>query len=290
MLIFTILNLKDMSEFDFFDIAVKLYETKKTSENRPTSSKPPVSDTVCQHADIITENNIVICQDCGQEITHTVSHDKEWRYFSSSDGKKHADPNRTQPRKTEEKSIKKDVETMGFSEKIVALADELYSETTNGELLRGDSRLSVIFGCIYRAYELTNNHQPAEPLIAQIGITKKKALKGLKQVSLNATKYPTPCSTIITPICCIKDIMSEFKGSTSQINEVIGLYEKVKNKSTKLNRSRPQSVAAGLVYYWICQKKLKIGLKDFAKKAELTEQTISKITIEVSKILGANIG
>lgn len=279
-----------MSEFDFFDIAVQLYEAKKISEQQPAPHSIPVADTLCQHTDVVTEQNIVICQDCGQEIKRTISHEKEWRYVGSSDGKKNVDPNRTQPRKIQEKSIKKDVETMGFSDKVVDIADELYFKTTNGQLLKGDSRLAIIFGALYIAYEITGNRQPVEPIIAQIGISQKKALKGLRLVSLTMKNSSLEYHTNITPVQSIKEIMSKFSGSPGQIEEVIGLYEKVKNKSTKLNRSRPQSVAAGLVYYWICQKKLKIGLKDFAKKAELTEQTISKITIEVSRILGTTIG
>lgn len=278
-----------MSEFDFFDIAVELYEVKKLSEKQDTFPKIPISDSLCQHTDVVIEHDILTCQDCGQEITHTVSHEKDWRYFSSSDK---VDPNRTQPRKTEEKSIRKDVETMGFSAKIVSIADELYQDTTRGQLLKGDSRKAVIFGALYRAYEITNNHQPPESLIAQLGITKKKALKGLRLVSLNSTKNTLSTQTFATPVHLIKirETMSKFSASPAQINEVIALYELVKNKSTKLNRSRPQSVVAGLVYYWICQKKLKIGLKDFSKKVELTEQTITKITIEISKILGVTIG
>ena len=69
-------------------------------------------------------------------------------------------------------------------------------------------------------------------------------------------------------------------------NEVVELYNKTKNKSSKLNRSRPQSVASALTYYWICSKKMDISLKKFAQKVDLSELTIQKNAKEVSIVLG----
>ncbi len=71
-----------------------------------------------------------------------------------------------------------------------------------------------------------------------------------------------------------------------QKKEVINLYARIKNRSSKLNRSRPQSVAAALTYYWIRKKKLDISLKDFAKKVDLSELTINKNAKEVALVLG----
>ena len=80
-----------------------------------------------------------------------------------------------------------------------------------------------------------------------------------------------------------------FKATIEQKKEVIILYEQIKNRSSKLNRSRPQSVAASLTYYWICQKDINISLKEFAKKVDLSELTINKNTKEVATILGTLI-
>lgn len=278
-----------MSDFDFFDIAVQMYETRKIIEGK--IQEIPEPDTVpntdeCQHTDVASESGIITCQECGEELKRTISYDKEWRYYGAGDNKKFSDPNRIQARKQEEKSIRKDVENMGFSDKIVSMADEIYSTVTDGQILRGDSRKAVIFGCISKTYGVLGKYQPAEPLIAQFGITKKKALKGLKIVSINAHKIPGINATVGTPVHLINDIMNKFSATLAQKEEVSLLYEKIRNRSTKLNRSRPQSVAAALVYYWICRKKLKITLKEFSKKIELTEQTITKNTAEIILILG----
>mgnify|MGYP003336189110 FL=1 len=82
--------------------------------------------------------------------------------------------------------------------------------------------------------------------------------------------------------------MDKFKSSQEQKEEVIKLYSRIKNKSSKLNRARPQSVAASLIYYWTQQNNIDINLKDFAKKVDLSELTIDKNTKEISVILNNN--
>ena len=79
--------------------------------------------------------------------------------------------------------------------------------------------------------------------------------------------------------------MDKFSGTDEQKAEVFDIYEKIKNKSSKINRSRPQSTASGIVYFWICKKNINISLKEFAKKVELSELTISKIVKEICRIL-----
>ena len=69
-------------------------------------------------------------------------------------------------------------------------------------------------------------------------------------------------------------------------DEVLELYEKIKNKSTVINRSRPQSVASGLVRYYILLKRKDIPMNEFRSKVELSELTINRIVKEIEKILG----
>jgi len=83
--------------------------------------------------------------------------------------------------------------------------------------------------------------------------------------------------------------MLKFEANDEMIEEVNALYKKINNRSSKLNRSRPQSVAAALTFYWICTKNRKITIKDFSKKVELSELTISKNAKEIANILGTEI-
>ena len=269
-----------MTEFELFEQALATYENRIKINNIELNHCDK-----CYHNDIINENGIISCLDCGEEISHTITHEKEWRYYGHADSK-HSDPTRVQIRKIEERNIVKDVENMGFSETIIVKADELYSQVTKGQIYRGNSRKAIVFACIFHAYKLAGKHQTPENLIKLFGLNRKNGLKGLKIVNVNAPIDSHIHTSYITPEHLVYDIMDKFRATMEQKNEVVELYSKIKNRSSKLNRSRPQSVAAALTYYWICKKNLNITLKDFAKKADLSELTIHKNAKEVCIVLG----
>lgn len=290
-----------MSEFELFKQALNEYEkTQKNTVSEDTedtdsdeeytdnddSSFAPTRVSECMHKNTSSEKGVSVCTDCGEEITKDIKHTKEWRYYSQSDSRHSSDPNRVQIRKSEERNIFKDVENMGFSEKIVSEANKIYFQVTHGKIFRGDSRKSIVFACIFHAYKLSGKPQSHAKLINVFALNRKTGLKGLKHVNLHAPKDSTIRTTYITPINLVEEIMEKFSATKEQKEEVILLYHQIKNKSSKLNRSRPQSVASGLVYYWICSRKKDITLKQFTKKVELSELTINKIAKEISDVLG----
>jgi transcription initiation factor TFIIIB Brf1 subunit/transcription initiation factor TFIIB len=274
----------NMSEFALFEQALVEYETTRTSEDEISSGED--SDILCDHSDLVTENGITSCLECGEQIQRTIMHEKEWRFYGHSDSKRSSDPNRVQMRKSEDRNINKDVENMGFSETIVAKANEIYTQVTKGQIFRGDSRKAVVFACIYHAYKMAGKCQTPKNLMETFGLNKKSSLKGLKIVNVNAAKDSPIHTTSLTAVHHIYDVMDKFSATPAQKSEVILLYRKTKNRSSKLNRARPQSVASALTYYWICKKKMDISLKKFAQKADLSELTINKNAKEVAIVLG----
>jgi transcription initiation factor TFIIIB Brf1 subunit/transcription initiation factor TFIIB len=242
-------------------------------------------NSLCKHKNISNENGSVLCFECGKELEKTLYQDKEWRYYGVSDSRRTSDPNRVHIRKIDDRSIYKDVENMGFSDKIIHLANQIYLQVTKGQILRGNSRKSVVFACTFHSFKIKENAQTHDKLIKIFNLNKKTALKGLKYVSLNAPKDSLIHTTYITPENIIEDIMDKFNAKEEQKKEVIDIYNKIKNKSSKINRSRPQSIAAGVVYFFICYKNIDVSIKHFAKKVELSELTILKIAKVVSEVL-----
>ena len=281
-----------MSEFSFYDELINL--SNKNNDIKNTTEKTinnNLEEKTCQHENKNLEKGISICIDCGEELSENLSTDKEWRYYGQNDTKYNSDPNRVQMRKTEEKNIYNDVENFGFSEILVDEANKIYSDITKtpnfakGKILRGNSRKSVILACIFHAYKISNNPQSIDKLIKIFGIERKSALKGLKFVNLKAPKKYKLRTTYITPMNLIKEIVEKFDGTEDQIKQISEIYEKIKDKSEKLNKSRPQSVASAIVYYWILKNKKNITCKEFAEKVDLSELTINKIIKEIENIL-----
>lgn len=258
-------------------------EDIKKVENKESDNE---NNITCQHKNVTTESGTVLCFDCGKELEKTIFQDKEWRYYGVADSRRSSDPNRVHIRKVDDRSIYKDVENMGFSDKIIHLANQIYLQVTKGQILRGNSRKSVVFACIFHSFKIKENAQTHDKLIKIFNLNKKTALKGLKYVSLNAPKDSLIHTTYITPENIIEDIMDKFNAKDDQKKEVIDIYNKIQNKSSKINRSRPQSIAAGIVYFWISYKNIDIPIKNFAKKVELSELTIIKISKIISEVLG----
>jgi transcription initiation factor TFIIIB Brf1 subunit/transcription initiation factor TFIIB len=266
------------NNFDLFENALQ-----KCNINKHNLDGVKSCNNMCQHINIDNQNNLSVCVDCGMEITRNIVFNKEWRYYGASDTRFHSDPNRCQVRKVGDRSIFKDVENMGFSDKIITIADQLYQEVTDGKVFRGNSRKAIVFACIFHAYKREGKPQSCEQLINIFNLDRKIGLKGLKHVNLNSKKNVK--ITYITPQNLIKEIMKKFDATSEQIDEVNHLYSKIHNKSSILNRSRPQSVASGLVRYYILLKGKDITMKEFRQKVKLSELTIEKMAKEISKVL-----
>lgn len=280
-----------MSDFDLFNQALEEYKKMKISDgdldnvSSEVSSPREINDASCLHENIISEKGVSVCVDCGEEISQRITHDKEWRYYGQGDSKHSSDPNRVQMRKIEERSIFRDVENLGFSESIIAKANKIYAQVTEGKIFRGNHRKAIVFACVFHAYKMSGKPQSHERLIQIFNLSRKTGLRGLKYVNLYAPKDSKIRTTYITAKNLIDEIMEKFSATQEQKQEVTNLYEKIKNKSSRLNRSRPQSVASGLVFYWICMRGKEISLKDFAKKVILSELTINRIAKEIAEVL-----
>jgi len=265
----------------------KLYETvldKHYSLDHPYISTDDITNTnsnTCKHTDCIIENGLNICLECGQEIDRIITHDKEWRYY----GNKMSDPNRAHARKIDDKSIIKDVKGMNFSEQVINKANELYVECTNGKIYRGGSRKSIVFACIYNAYKIVDQHKTPESLVHLFGITRKEGLKGLKIFNINISSNSVVHDLHITFEHIIRDLMIHFTNDKLHVKEVIELHDRIHNRSSKLNRARPQSVAAAIIFYWIRENNINIKIEEFALLSKLSELTIVKNIKEVERIL-----
>lgn len=244
----------------------------------------PSMESDCAHNMKIMEKSTLICADCGLELEKDIFLDKELY----PEIQLRQDISRCQIRKVENKNIYKDVEDMGFGERIVSIANEIYVDVTGGKIYRGNSRKSIVFACIYHAYLINKTPQDHDHLIKMFNLKRKCGLKGLKIVHSNIDKNSPIKTSIVTPVDLVTDIMKKFNATKEQIEEVVKLYKEIKDKSSIINRARPQSTSAGLVYYYILKKDKNITMKDFLSKVKLSELTIRKIVKELDKLFKTN--
>ena len=122
-------------------------------------------------------------------------------------------------------------------------------------------------------------------MIEIFNLDKKVGLRGLKHVNLKIPSDSEIKSTYITPEHLIIDIMNKFEATEEQKKDVIDIYKRIENKSSILNRSRPQSVASGIVRYYILINDKEISMHEFRAKVKLSELTINRIVKEIGRLL-----
>lgn len=246
--------------------------------------KEDIKSSMCSHINTINESGTYLCRDCGLELSKVMSYEKDWRYYGSDDTRKNSDPNRCHIRKVEDKSIFKDVEIFGFSDKIVNTANDIYAQVTKGKIYRGNSRKAIIFGCVFQSIKINGKSYTCESLREIFKLDRKIILRGLKHVSLNAPK-----STQVRNKNGTSELLDEyiikFGINGDDREEIFDIYNKIRSRSTIVNRSRPQSVISSLIYYFLCKKNgsNNVNIKDFVKKVKLSELTICKISKEIEE-------
>jgi len=283
------IDLDNFQEYDEYDYENEsLNKTEKITLDINQYSKCDNTE-FCEHQNIIKQNEKEICSDCGIEVYQQLSLEPEWRYYGENDSRHFTDPNRCQIRKIEDKGIYKDVESMNFESDIIEEANKLYNMITSETIRRGNFRKSVIFACIFNAYKYKGKPVSSDELQDYFKLSKKDISTGLKFYNLKGKeiKEIKEKRTIhVSPVIFIPRIMKKFNSNQEHINKVIDLYKMIQNKSSLINRSNPQSIVSGLVFYYCRLIGKNITCSKFSSIVNLSDITISRISKNISDILG----
>lgn len=273
-------------------------EEKKTRRKKSARKSGTQKCPSCEQELVERKNGSLTCTSCGEESQNQkLEYDQEWRYISKGSNVRNS--GRCQFRIKIESGIYHDVDGMGFNQAIVEQANSLYKEVTNGAIYRGARRRAIVFACIFHAFKLSAE-APAlctqqrgdsvsnafSTLTNTFGITQKAALQGLKFVKLNSSKTSPIHTTSMTVATLVEGMLNQFGVPYEERSELFQICRDIENKSSRLNRSRPQSVAAGVIFFWICKRKKSVKIDDFGRFAGLSELTIYKLAKEIGSLLG----
>lgn len=290
-------TMNDISEYEEFD-----YDANDDIESNETNSDNDVNEVngdkihldiskyaniagdvtdFCDHKNIIKQNNCKeVCSDCGIEVYQQLSLAPEWRYYGENDSRHSSDPNRCVIRKVEDKGIYKDVDSLNLSSEIVEEANQLYTNIFSKGIHRGKSRKSVIFACVFQACKYNKIPILPDQLQKMFKMSKKDVSTGLKYFQLQVQDKPeikNRSISCISPVEFIPFIMKRFNASQDHISNVKELYYMIQNKSSLINRSNPQSVISGLVFYYCRLIGKNITCAKFSEIVKLSDITVSKI-------------
>jgi transcription initiation factor TFIIIB Brf1 subunit/transcription initiation factor TFIIB len=234
----------------------------------------------CEHQNIITEHSISSCAECGMEVVKNTS---DW--LNDFEDIKNVSSQQYCIRKVKTKSLYDDIQHLNISQRIKDIANDIYLSICENTR-RGVTRRGIIFGCLFHAFKIIENPQTCDKLTQIFNIERKDALNGLKYIHKNAPKQASLRHAYISVENIICDFMIKFNTSLENKEQILNLYRKIKNVSSMLNRRRPQSVSAGIIYYYMTEVlKRDISIKDYRQVVKLSELTIQKICKEVSRLV-----
>lgn len=246
-------------EFNLFDT---LYEEETRVENTIS----------CEH-DIVEENGALVCSLCYEEVGYATMElataVNKSRYFM---------------RKTRCKTIFKDIDLLCVSKQVKCIANDIYNEACEGKVHRGKFRKAIMFASIYYAYITLDNCQSCDTLLTELNIKRKDALKGLKYVNERLPKKSDMRNRCINTKDLIDEYLTYFHMKQETKEGIASIYYNIEKNSDLMNRSRPHSIAAGIIWYWISNNDATITIRDFTKKINLSELTIQKVIKEIKRI------
>tara|TARA_Y100000591_G_scaffold72454_1_gene60230 strand:- start:420 stop:1208 length:789 start_codon:yes stop_codon:yes gene_type:complete len=258
------------TEFSLFDNIIQHYDKSHTSSD-------------CTHSiDFETK----CCTLCGLQLDNEILYNNEHKtYNNNNNNRKFNNSNRCHLRKSDEKNIFKDVSNLNIPDNVIQEANTIYQNVVKDQIYRGNTRKAIIFACIFYAYKNINRPQTCDSLIHLFNIDRREGLKGLKIVNLNSNNTTISKTNYITPQNIITEFMNNLSASKEDIQNVINLYDRIHKKSEIINRARPQSVASGLIRYYIIKHNKNISIADFISIVHISELTINRMVKEISRIL-----
>lgn len=245
--------------------------------------KSTPTDIECSHSEIIEENEINICFNCGEIIEKINTPNKT------------VNPNHDYSLKKNynSKLKKEELTCYNISEKIANETIELFEKIVKEKTFRGKIRKSIITCCLCHVFQKTNKNINIES-VNIYGLPQKSLLKGTKIVNISFSQSEQsklifneesilPPRIKITFENLIEIEMNKFLATPQQIKEVIEMYNVIKNDKLLFNGTKPHSIICGLIYIWLFKnEKLKnISNEQFLETVKISFCTITKVRSKI---------
>jgi transcription initiation factor TFIIIB Brf1 subunit/transcription initiation factor TFIIB len=225
----------------------------------------------------VDDKGFMTCLDCGEELYKTTSHERRF-----------GDETRVSYRRQVERGIRNDVRDLNFADIVVTKADSLYQQFTGGSFYRGRKRRSTIFACFYYAYRMLGIPQDYKSLLTDFRISSRHGYFGIKYMGVNNPDRVTLFDEDLTHFVYTQRLVRHLGLSEEDFDSLVRLRHLTHNRSSVLNKARPQSLAAGLVLYLLkkrTERQRKVDISRSERVSEVTAVTIKKVEREVRRTL-----
>lgn len=220
----------------------------------------------CEHEERVIDKGMFVCLVCG--FSEKI---KDGQTYTS---------HKMYKRASKSSSISSSLEQKGFDSRVIVIASQIYNVVVDENCKRTGNRNSISCACAFLAFKVLERPVDYAYIYTKFSIKKRAALKGLKIVNAEIAKrkyldFHTVISSPIIPEHFILTYMDELKAPEESIKEVLKIYQRTQ-EYPELNMSRPQSIAAGIVYYWLKLNDMTEAVSVIERLANLSALTISK--------------
>lgn len=231
----------------------------------------------CPHLNTTKCNDGLICIDCGLQLKETLVENEQRHYDYTT-------PNRYHVRRVVGRSLYADLEKHNFPAPVVELANVYYTQMINGNIYRAKTRLGIVFACTFNAFKVLNEPRNPDDLARLFVLDKKGVSGGLKKFS-SFFKNRVPQKHINALDLAPKLLADLGIDDPAAFYDLTLIYEHINKCSMLYRSSNPQSVAAGLIKYYLDLTKREVPKATFSAVVGLTDITYTKIADETDKIL-----
>lgn len=188
--------------------------------------------------------------------------------------------------RSNEKTIRPDLEKLGLPNNIVNSADSIYQDMSVGTK-RGKRRKMLLFFCSFTAYNQENI--PVDPIwLANIcGLERSGISKALSMCSPVHTNFDAPLVRYTPknyiPLYFRKLNEEWITFPDGAIEDIYEMAEEVMSRDPDLNDEKPQTVAAAILVFYLQMHGYSIDKDKYKAIFGRSDMTINKIKKRVSK-------
>jgi len=234
----------------------------------------------CRHLRTARSNGQTHCRDCGEAI---LSFCKEETHFFD-DVTATLSTERKAP-----KSIRKELDLLPLPDEIKDRADRIYAYKVGDNTYRANVRQEVKFSCIFDAYKEAGIIRDPNEIAQMLGIKRKGMSRGVMRCSSLCTgKANTSEQTALTALDLVPEMLNRcgVQAEECHLEDMARIYTYAKDRSELLNRSKPQSIAAALIFFYINTMVLdrKIPKNEIAKNCGISVMTLNKLNTSLVEL------
>lgn len=272
---------------------------------------------------LISDNEMIICLNCGVENKHIIDYNPEWRFYGSDDNKRSSDPNRCGMPISQiisDSSLSTIILGSGFEsyrklnswnglsykeksmitilnkiaqkanidnvpQSIIDATMKMYQIISKDYIKRGTSRESLIAACFFNALNDNNLIRSTEEVAKLFNIKLKKLSKGCNEFAELMFQKDKDYVRKMRPIEP-KNLIERF----CMIMDLDDKYCKIGNRIALLvdklgicQENNPKSIAVGCIYFMSQSYNLGFNKKEIAEQCNTSEVTVSNTYNQMNK-------